>query len=138
MPEQGMEQVSDVTSVHSKKRWLHLSILSPHDLQRVLDQPVCCMLYILQLGLTHSSYVVHVCFLLWPEVQSHPDDSHVQATGPRFACSLTQARPTMLCIHLVANTVCRYISLRSEYSELKLNSYSLHPTQYRLLLTSVC
>ena len=36
-----------------------LSVPSPYDLQRVLDQPVC----MLWLGLTHSSYVVHVCKL---------------------------------------------------------------------------
>ena len=77
--------------------WLHLSMLSPHDLQCVLDQPVCCMLYILYLGLIHSSYVVHVYFLcdvLWPEVQLHPDGSHVHATSPHSTCALTETHPT--------------------------------------------
>jgi len=45
------------------KKWLecfHLSMPSPHDLQCVLGQPVCSMLY---LGLTHRSCVVHAYFL---------------------------------------------------------------------------
>jgi len=43
------------------KSWLqcfHYSIPSPYDLQHVLDQPVCSMLW---LGLTRSSCVVRVC-----------------------------------------------------------------------------
>ena len=51
-----------------------------------------CFSYI---GLTHSSCVVHVCTLcdiLWPEVQSHFDNSHMHAS---------QASSTMSCIHLV-------------------------------------
>ena len=39
--------------------------------------------------------------ILWPEVQSHSDDSPVHAPGPRSACALAQAHPTMSCIHLV-------------------------------------
>ena len=30
----------------------------------------------------------HQCDILWPEVQSHSDDSPVHATGPRSACAL--------------------------------------------------
>jgi len=74
---------------------------SPHDLQRVRDQPVCSMLW---LGLTHSSRVVYVYFLhniLWPEVQSHSDDSPVHATAPHSTHALAQARPTMSYIPLV-------------------------------------
>ena len=56
---------------------IHLSMLSPHDLQRVQNRSVYSMLYIFELGLTHSP-VVHVrtflCDILWPEVQSHSDD----------------------------------------------------------------
>ena len=43
------------------KGWLQFfrhSMPSPYDLQRVLDQPMCSMLW---LGLTPSSCVVHVC-----------------------------------------------------------------------------
>ena len=81
-----------------QKRWL-----SPHDLQHVLDYPVLSMLY---LGLSHSFYAVHMYFLSdipWPEVQSHSDDGPVHLTGPCSACALTQARPTMSCIHLALN-----------------------------------
>ena len=49
--------------VSSWKSWLecfHHSMPSPYDLQRVLDQPVCSMLWI---GLTHSSCIVHMCML---------------------------------------------------------------------------
>ena len=52
----------------------------------------------------HSSCVVQVCTLcdiLWPEVQSHSDDSHVHATGPRSVHTLAQAHPTASCIHSV-------------------------------------
>ena len=42
-----------------------------------------------------------LCDILWPEVQAHSDDSHVHAAGPRSTHVLTQARPTMSCIHLV-------------------------------------
>ena len=51
-----------------------------------------------------SSCVVHVCTLcdiLWPEVQSHSDNSHVHASGLCCAHALTQAHATMSCIHLV-------------------------------------
>ena len=38
----------EATIMHGKKRRLHLSMmLSPHDLQRVLDQPMCSTLYVL-------------------------------------------------------------------------------------------
>ena len=94
-----------VTGSTCQERWLHLSMPSPHDLQHVLDQPVCIMLC---LSLTHSSCVVHVCTflcgILWPEVQSHSDGSPVHAPGPSSACALAQARPTMSCIHLVLLT----------------------------------
>ena len=39
--------------------------------------------------------------ILWAEVQSHSDDSHMHVTAPCSACALHQARPTMSCIHLV-------------------------------------
>ena len=61
----------------------------------------------------HCSYVVRVrtfCDILWPEVQSHCEHSPVYAPGPHSACicicALTQAHPTMSCIHLVP-TLCR-------------------------------
>jgi len=43
--------------------------------------------------------VYFLCDILWPEVQSHSDDSH--ATGPHSPGALAQACPTMSCIHLV-------------------------------------
>ena len=57
-----------------------------HALARPDSQFPCC---------THAYFLRN---LLWPEVQSHSDHSHVHATGPR---ALTQARPTMSCIYLV-------------------------------------
>ena len=47
--------------------------------------------------------VYFLCDNVWPEVQSHSDDSHVHGTGPHYACALAQAHPTMSCIHLVIN-----------------------------------
>jgi len=44
--------------------------------------------------------------ILWPEVQSHSDDSPVHAPGSCSACALAQAHPTMSCIHLV---ICAYV-----------------------------
>ena len=67
----------------------------------------------------HCSYVVRVCTfcdILWPEVQSHCEHSPVYAPGPRSACicictcALTQARPTMSCIHLVP-TLCKQLEM---------------------------
>ena len=77
-----------------------------HDLQRVLDQPVCSMH--VQPGLTHSSYVrmCIFCDFLWPEVQSH--SSHMYLATPCSACLLSQARPTVQCIHLVI--ICYWIT----------------------------
>jgi len=49
----------------------------------------------------HSSCVLHVCTFLWPEVQSHSDNSRMHATGLRSAPALAQACPTMSCIRLV-------------------------------------
>jgi len=88
--------------VYAKKDGFHLSMPSPHDLQRVLNQPVCIML---QLGLTHSSCVVtrvyFLCDILWPEFQSHSDTSRMHATGLHSARVLAQAHPTKSCIHLI-------------------------------------
>jgi len=39
-----------------------------------------------------------LCDFLWPEVQSHSDDSHMHVTAPCSACVLGQARPTVSCI----------------------------------------
>ena len=41
-----------------------------------------------------------LCDILWSEVQSHFDDSHVYATHPRSACALAQAHPTMVHLYL--------------------------------------
>ena len=49
------------------------------------------------------TFVYLLCDNLWPEVQSHSDDSPVRAPGPRSACALAQARPTMSCIHLLTS-----------------------------------
>ena len=51
-----------------------------------------------------SSCVVHVCTfcdILWLEIQSHSGDCHVRATGPRSACALAQAHPTIVHLRLV-------------------------------------
>ena len=51
---------------------------------------------------------VLVIIILWPEVQSHSDDSHVHATGLRSARALAQAHPTTrlhLCAHFLIITV---------------------------------
>ena len=50
-----------------------------------------------------------LCGILWPEVQSHSDDSPVHAPGPRSAFALAQVRPTMSCIHLVAKLSFMYL-----------------------------
>jgi len=50
--------------------------------------------------------VYFLCDILWPEVQSQSDNSHIPATGPRSARALTQARPTVSCIHLVYMQTC--------------------------------
>ena len=42
-----------------------------------------------------------LCDILWPEVQSHSDNSRMHATGLSSLHSLAQARPTVSCIHLV-------------------------------------
>jgi len=60
-----------------------------HVLARSDSQFLCC------------TRVYFLCNLLWPKVQSHSDDSHVYATGPRYAHALAQARPTLSCIYLV-------------------------------------
>ena len=39
--------------------------------------------------------------ILWPKVQSNSDDSHTHVTAPSSAHELSQAHPTMSCIHLV-------------------------------------
>ena len=46
-----------------------------------------------------------LCDIVWPEVQSHSDDSPVHASGACSACALAQARPTVSCIHLVSQLV---------------------------------
>ena len=50
--------------------------------------------------------VYFLCDILWPEVQSHSDNSHMPATGPCSAHALTQACPTVSCIHLVYMQTC--------------------------------
>ena len=42
-----------------------------------------------------------LCDILWSEVESHSDNSHMHATDPHSARALPQARPTMSCIHLL-------------------------------------
>ena len=52
----------------------------------------------------HSSCVVHMCTfcdILWPEVQSHSDNSRMHTTGLCSAPALAQACPTMSCIRPV-------------------------------------
>ena len=50
-----------------------------------------------------------MCDILWPEVQAHSDDRPLHASGPRSACALVQARPTMSCIHLVRVAIYIYL-----------------------------
>ena len=54
----------------------------------------------------YSTRVYFLCDILWPEVQLHSDSSHMPATGPCSAHALTQARPTVSCIHLVYMQTC--------------------------------
>ena len=54
----------------------------------------------------YSARVYFLCDILWPEVQLHSDSSHMPATGPCSAHALTQARPTVACIHLVYMQTC--------------------------------
>ena len=60
-----------------------------HALARPDSQFLCC------------TCVYFLCDILWPEVQSHSDDSHVYATCPRSACALAQAHPTIVHLRLV-------------------------------------
>ena len=48
--------------------------------------------------------------ILWPEVQSHSDDSHMHVTAPCSARALDQAHLTMSCIHLVFGNVVLFSS----------------------------
>ena len=50
--------------------------------------PVVCM--------AKKWLLIFWCDILWPEVQSHSDDSHVYATGPSSAHTLTQVRPKVV------------------------------------------
>ena len=59
-----------------------------HALARPDSQFLCC------------TCVYFLRDILWPQVQSHSDNSHRHATGLHFARALTQALPIM-CIHLV-------------------------------------
>ena len=64
-----------------------------NDLARPDSQFLCC------------THVYLSCNVLWPEVQSHSDNSHRHVTILCSACKLTQACPTMSCIHLVIKQV---------------------------------
>jgi len=65
-----------------------------HDLHPMLDQPVCSMLvYHSQEFQCRPVYIL--CDFLWPEVQSHSDDSHMHVIVPCSARVFGQVRPTM-------------------------------------------
>jgi len=51
-----------------QKRWFHLSMLFPHDLQCMLDQPVCSMLYIIARPDSPFLRCTCVYFLAWYSV----------------------------------------------------------------------
>jgi len=58
--------------------------------------------YIVSRPNSHFMYTcVLFCDVLWPEVQSHSDDSHMHLSAPCSAPALGQTRSTMSCIHLV-------------------------------------
>ena len=68
--------------------------------------PACvqhaCTVYYSQAQLTVPVCTcIFLCDFLWPKIQSHSDDSHMHVTAQCSARVLSQARPTMLCIHLV-------------------------------------
>ena len=98
----------------------HLSMPSPHDLQHVLDQPVCSKLYYSYTWLTVAVLYTSVYFLhniLWPEVQSHSSSSHMHATAMQLPC-----------IHLVAQVVASTVkcidinqSLHPLYKDVQVN-----------------
>ena len=74
------------------RNYLDLVICELIPLQRVLDQPVCSMLvYYSQAWLTVPVYMCALfCDLLWPEFQSHSDDTHTHVTAPCSAHVLAQ------------------------------------------------
>jgi len=80
---------------------------SPHDLQHCAGLP--CVQHALARPDSQSlccTRVYFLCDILWLEVQSHSDNSHMPTTGPHSAHVLTQARPTVSCIHLVYMQTC--------------------------------
>ena len=95
-----------------KRRWLeccHLSILSP---PAACAGPGCVQ-HVLYIVARPDSQFVHTCVLFYdslcPEVQSHSDGSHMHLTAPCSVRALGQARPKMLCIHLVTlSCVCTH------------------------------
>ena len=91
--------VMGATSSAYQKRWLecfYLCLLFP------CAWPACVQHALARLTLS-CTHVYFLCdkLILWPEVQSDSDYSHVHATGPCSACALAQAHPTMSCIQLV-------------------------------------
>ena len=99
-----------------QKRWLHLSVLSPHNLQHLLDQP-CVQHALYTIARPDSQFLLYMCVLscmiiiLWPEFQSHSDNSHVHANGSHSACALTQA-----CLHSYSNDVTQSLKCHSSWS----------------------
>ena len=85
-----------LSSVHAISTWpaACAGLACAACLARPDSQSLCC------------TRVYFLCDILWPEVQSHFDSSHMPATGPCSARALTQARPTMSCIHLVYMQTC--------------------------------
>ena len=73
-----------------------------------------------------------IYIILWPEVQSHSDNSYMHATVLRSARALAQARPTMSCIHLVIIT---YVYMSSHEGGSIAKSYFPRTSLTRLTMT---
>ena len=65
-------------------------------------------------------YTCTFCDILWPEVQSHSDDGHMQVTAPSSAPVLGQAHPTNV-MHssshstVVSSVLCHTVPFQCNY-----------------------
>jgi len=93
----------EATRSARKKRWLECCNVSMPSPPAACAWP-SCVRHALYIVARPDSQFVYTCALfydiLWHEVQSHSNESHIHLTAPRSASALGQAHP-MSCIHLV-------------------------------------
>ena len=91
-----------LSSIHAISIWL-VVCAGPACVQHTLARPdsqfLCC------------TRVYFLCDILWSEVQSHSDSSHMHACNWSTFCIWTcPGSPTMSCIHLVFHSIPRFIN----------------------------